>query len=124
MPWDFLFLSPTEAPQPDPDKCKSASPGPHQLLPSQGSRGFELAHWGKKWYLEAVEQNQTVVFRVNSPGEWLYLFYWRSRILGFGQARCWFDGDSSSQQVLDGHWDKSFNMPEFVICVQAPLLSH
>lgn len=113
MPWDPIGAPSVTSLSTDTAHCKSAQPGPHQLLPGSGSSGFHLSHWKKKWFLEAREPASHVAIHLD-PGIWVWLFYWRSKILGLGKALCWFEGDNSTAQVLDGYWEQPFNMPEYV----------
>lgn len=42
------------------------------------------------------------------------VYYWRSKTLAGGTAKCWVDDNESGAEVVKSWWDRPYNMARYV----------
>ncbi|KAF8585625.1 hypothetical protein K439DRAFT_1652874 [Ramaria rubella] len=74
-----------------------------------------------KQYLRATEPGSRVSFEVELTSGQVAIYYLRSRSMGLGRAKCWFNNDERRAKELDGWWDRAENVGDFTPINELPM---
>lgn len=94
--------------------CQSADEGPKQLVPQAGSRGTEFDVWNGKAFIRTANVGDVLVLEGTLRHKEVAVFFWRSRSLGLGTAKCWLNDGESEAKTFDGWWSMAITVPLYV----------
>ncbi|KAL1408264.1 hypothetical protein Q8F55_005070 [Vanrija albida] len=89
--------------------CLSANSKKNKLSPVEND-GWREWSWKDKHYLIADKPGSKITFEIKTGLGLIQLFYQRSAVYGFGNAKCWVNDDVDKAHTLEGYWDEPFNI--------------